>query len=109
MKPKHKRDTLKFLEGIFGKNKVSYYQKEIDKALGGRGKYKNSHGLIHSGIILYINSAEDFISKTMAYETLEAFINGKDEISVENILIPSDPAEILQLAKKYIDDYETKT
>ncbi len=103
------KETYKFLEDIFGRNKVYYYIEEIDEALNCRGKYKDCHGMIHSGIVLYINSqGEDFISKASIYATLEALITGKDKIDVSDVLLPASPIDILKLAKRFIDEFNTK-
>ena len=100
------KETMALMVEIFGEEKVSYYQAQIKKALNSEDKYEADHGMIHCGIVLYINSVGDFISKAMIYATLEAFIEGKDSIDLKDILIPCDPIEILELAKKYIDEKE---
>ncbi len=100
-------ETYKFLQKVFGDSQVYHYMQHIDDALRCRGKYKDSHGMLHAGIVLYINcQGDEFISKASIYATLDALIAGKDKIDTSGILLPVSPTKILKLAKQFIDNFE---
>jgi len=107
-----RKETFEFFSSIFGSNKIEYYQSEIRKALNCIGEYKHDHGFIHPNIILYIQSnLDDLCTKSFIYTVLESFIEGKDELEVDDIdsFFVADPEEILLLAKRYVDNYKGKS
>jgi hypothetical protein len=82
------------------KTKEDWYREQIKLALEGK---IGAGGFIHTGIILYINAQNEFISKAMIYITLEGFIQNKNKIDASQVLVPENPLKILKLAKKYIN------